>query len=88
MTVADAGEIFAYWSENPPAHLLLQTIARMLGWKPVADEPPPISQIVAMAPPGLAMAPNGDIGMPAPILDIATLRALNRARLANRSDRL
>lgn len=88
MTVADAGEIFAYWSENPPAHLLLQTIARMLGWKPVADEPPPFSHIAAMAPPGLAMAQNGDIGMPVPILDIATLRALNRARLANRSDRL
>src|SRR5207249_1892397 len=32
MTLAEAGEIFDYWAENPPPHLLLQAIARMLGW--------------------------------------------------------
>jgi len=31
MTLAEAGEIFAYWAENPPPHLLLQAIARLLG---------------------------------------------------------
>ena len=89
MTVAEAGEIFAYWTENPPVHLILQSIARMLGWKPAADAAPVLSDIVAMAPPGLAVAlSDGDIGMPAPVLDIEKLRARNRAHLAKRPERL
>src|ERR1700728_1849438 len=32
MTLAEAGEIFAYWEESPPTHLMVQTIARLLGW--------------------------------------------------------
>lgn len=35
-----------------------------------------------MAPPGLAMAEGGDLGMPPPMLDIEALRARNRERLA------
>jgi hypothetical protein len=80
MTLADAEEIFAYWAENPPAHLMVQIIARMLGWKPARDEALPLADIAAMAPPGLSIATNGALGMPAPVLDIATLRARNRAR--------
>ena len=88
MTLAEAGEIFAYWAENPPAHLMVQLVARMLGWKPAENPAPPFADIVAMAPPGLALAPGGDIGMPAPVLDIDALRARNRARLATGGARL
>lgn len=83
MTLAEAGEIFAYWAENPPTHLVVQTIARMLGWKPAAAAPPSPADMAAMAPPGLAIAANGSLGMPAPVLDIEALRARNRARLAS-----
>ena len=81
MTLAQAGEIFGYWEEHPPAHLMLQTIARMLGWmpRPASAGAPAIEEIAAAAPPGLAVARGGDLGMPAP-LDLDTLRARNRAR--------
>ena len=39
MTLTEAGEIFRYWEDNPPAHLLLQTIARLLGWQPARASP-------------------------------------------------
>lgn len=84
MTVAEAGQVFAYWAENPPTHLMIQAIARMLGWKPARDIASRLDDIAAMAPPGLAVAAGGDVGMPTPVLDIETLRARNRARLANR----
>jgi hypothetical protein len=88
MTLAEAGEIFAYWVESPPTHLMVQAIARMLGWMPAPDAAPALSDILAMAPPGLAVAAGGAIGMPAPVLDIDTLRARNRARLAKTVDRM
>jgi hypothetical protein len=88
MTLAEVGEIFAYWRENPPAHLMVQTIARMLGWKPAEDVARSLDEVAAMAPPGLSVAPRGDINMPAPVLDIETLRARNHAQLANRAKRL
>lgn len=87
MTLAEAGEIFDYWAENPPTHLMTQLIARMLGWKPPAMNTPPLADIAAMEPPGLAIA-VGSLGMPAPVLDIETLRARNRARLANTGNRM
>jgi hypothetical protein len=82
MSLAEAAEIFGYWEENPPAHLMLQTIARMLGWMPrqAPAGAPRIADIAAAAPPGLAVTRGGDLGMPAP-LDIAALRARNRARV-------
>lgn len=81
MTLAEAGEIFAYWEHNPPAHLMMQTIARMLGWSPL---PAPASaaqveQIAASPPLGLAVARGGTLDMPPP-LDLDALRARNRAR--------
>jgi hypothetical protein len=80
MTLAEAGEIFTYWQENPPPHLLLQAIARLLGWTPAAEAvPPPIADIAAAAPPGLAVTRNGRLDMPAP-LDLDALRIRNRAR--------
>ena len=86
MTLAEAGEIFGYWAENPPAHLMTQIIARLLGWKPAAQKTaPPLSDLAALAPPGLVVTARGDLGMPAPLFDIAALRERNRARLANRS---
>ncbi|HLY44483.1 MAG TPA: hypothetical protein VKQ73_02795 [Stellaceae bacterium] len=85
MTLAEAGEIFGYWEQNPPPHLLLQAIARLLGWTP----PPVTAGLAALAdlaaapPPGLALV-RGDLGMPPP-QDIETLRARNRTRrTANR----
>lgn len=79
MTLAEAGEIFGYWEECPPAHLMLQTIAGMLGWMPrsALANTPPIEQIAASPPPGLAVMRGGDLGMPAP-LDLEALRARNR----------
>jgi hypothetical protein len=62
---------------------MVQAIARMLGWKPAAAAAPSLDELMAMAPPGLAVAGAGDLGMPAPVLDIEALRARNRARLAN-----
>ena len=84
MTLAEAGEIFGYWEANPPAHLMLQTIARMLGWMPhpASAGAPAIEEIAAAAPPGLAVARGGDLGMPAP-LDLDAMRARNRARAVN-----
>jgi hypothetical protein len=84
MTLAEAGEIFRYWEDNPPSHLVLQTIARLLGWQPSRPSPPAsLPDLVAAPPPGLAVAPATDIAMPPPILDPATLRTRNRARAAN-----
>ena len=87
MTLAEAGEVFAYWIDNPPVHLMAQIIARMLGWKPAAPASPPIAEIAATALPGLAIIAGGDIGMPAPVFEIETLRRRNRARLAKRAGR-
>jgi hypothetical protein len=81
MTLAEAGEIFGYWERNPPAHLMLQAIARTLGWVPRSAPAgaPPLEEIAAAAPPGLTVARGGDLGMPAP-LDRDALRARNRVR--------
>lgn len=85
MTLAEAEEIFAYWADNPPAHLMVQTIAAMLGWKkrPAVRASEGLAAIAAAPPPGLAVV-QGDAGMPAAIFDVETLRAANRARAAGR----
>jgi hypothetical protein len=75
MTLAEAGEIFAHWEQNPPPHLMLQTIARMLGWTPPTATA--AASLAAAPPPGLA---TGPIDMPAP-LDLDAMRARNRARV-------
>jgi hypothetical protein len=82
MSLAEAGEIFAYWEQNPPAHLIVQALARLLGWRPpsAAAEAAPIAALAAAPPPGLLVGHPGDRGMPAPVLDAASLRARNRAR--------
>lgn len=84
MALDEAGEIFACWERDPPAHLIMQTIARMLGWSP-APHPlrqPRIADIATSAPPGLTVAQGGAIGMPAPVFDLDALRARNRTRAA------
>jgi hypothetical protein len=81
MTLAEAGEIFHYWEANPPPHLLLQAIARLLGWQPSRPPPPTsIADLAASPPPGLVVAPAGTIAMPPATFDLDTLRARNRAR--------
>jgi hypothetical protein len=82
MTLVEAGEIFSYWERHPPAHLMLQTIARLFGWVPQAAPAAAMSigDIAAAAPPGLVVARGGEFGMPAP-LDLERLRAKNRARV-------
>ena len=94
MTLADVGEIFAYWECDPPAHLIVQTIARLLGWTPrpavsrsMLSRPPRFEEIAASAPPGLAVASGGAVGMPVPTLDPEALRARNRARTAEIAER-
>jgi hypothetical protein len=84
MTLADAGEIFAYWERDPPVHLIVQTIARLLGWTSPRQPPRPatIDDIAASAPPGLAVAHGGTIGMPEAVFDLEALRTRNRARAA------
>lgn len=81
MTLAEVGEIFAYWAENPPAHLILQAIARMLGWAPAppAAEQALFDAVAAAPPPGLALVQGRDTGMPPPVLDPEPLRERNRA---------
>lgn len=84
MTLAEAGEIFAYWEHDPPVHLIVQTIARLLGWtpRPTLSRPPRLDEIAASAPPGLAVAQGAAAGMPVPVLDPEELRLHNRARAA------
>ena len=84
MTLAEAGEIFAYWEDNPPPHLMLQAIARLLGWVPPAAPAamPRVEDIAAEPPPGLAVARGGDLGLPPPLLEAEPLRLRNRARAA------
>ena len=85
MTLDEAGEIFRYWEDNPPAHLMTQIIARLLGWQPPRPAPAAsLADLAAMPPPGLASAPAGTITMPAPVLDIATLRDRNQTRANGR----
>jgi hypothetical protein len=93
MTLAEAGEIFAYWEHSPPTHLIVQAIAGMLGWTPppVSTAAVPLEAIAAAPPPGLVVARGGGLGMPLPVLDPDTLRAHKRARASeiagrNRSD--
>jgi len=81
MTLAETEHIFAYWAEHPPVYLMVQAIARMLGWKPAEPAIPSLADLAAMAPPGLAV---GALGMPAPVLAVEMLRARNQAHLSNR----
>jgi len=81
MTLAEAGEIFAYWADHPPPHLLLQAIAQALGWRP----PPFVRDAADLAvapPPGLVVTPDAAAGTPAPVFDLDELRRRNRARAA------
>jgi hypothetical protein len=89
MTLAEAGEIFAYWERDPPAHLMVQTIARLLGWTPrsSASGTVQVEEIAAAPPPGLTVARNQGIGMPAPLLDPDALRARNRERALDKAGR-
>ncbi|HVC52411.1 MAG TPA: hypothetical protein VND87_10355 [Stellaceae bacterium] len=84
MTLTEAGEIFAHWAESPPTHLMLQTIAAMLGWKPhqPGERVGSLADLAAAPPPGLAVSRGPGPAMPAPVFDIAALRAANRERAA------
>jgi hypothetical protein len=92
MTLAEAGEIFRYWEDNPPPHRLLQAVARLLGWQPPvsstanssaqAAPAAALAAVAAMPPPGLAVMPATQIAMPPPTFDLETLRARNDARAA------
>ena len=84
MTLADVGEIFAYWERDPPVHLIVQAIARLLGWSPprVPSRSMQMDEIAASVPPGLAVAHGGTISMPEAVFDPEALRARNRARAA------
>src|SRR5439155_15420597 len=69
MTLAEAGEIFRYWEDNPPAHLMVQVIARLIGWQPPRPAPASsLADLAAAPPPGLAIAEGGALGMPEAVL--------------------
>jgi hypothetical protein len=89
MTLAEAGEIFAHWTDSPPAHLMLQTIAAMLGWKPRAasGRTGDLAALVSAPPAGLAVVGAGAAAMPAAVFDIAALRGANRARASEMARR-
>ena len=78
MTLAEAGEIFAYWADNPPTHLMLQVIARLLGWAPQQAAP----ACGAGPPPGVPVVAAVDSGFPAPVFDLEALRQRNSIRAA------
>lgn len=83
MTLTEAGEIFAYWAESPPAHLMVQFIARALGWRP----PPALATdadmgSMAAASPGFAVVANAKIDLPDAMFDVCALRERNRVRAA------
>jgi hypothetical protein len=75
MTLAEVGEIFAYWQRHPPVHLLA---GAFLGVTPA----PTAAASAANPPPGFTAAPGGDLGMPEPELSVAAMQARNRARAA------
>jgi hypothetical protein len=86
MTLAEAGEIFHYWEANPPPHLMLQAIARLLGWLPSSrPAPASLADLAAAPPPGLAVAPTATLDIPPATFDLATLRARNQARSQKRT---
>jgi hypothetical protein len=86
MTLAEAGEIFHYWEANPPPHLMLQAIARLLGWLPSSrPAPASLADLAAAPPPGLAVAPTATLDIPPATFDLATLRARNQARSQKRA---
>jgi hypothetical protein len=93
MSLSEAGEIFRYWEDNPPPHLMLQAIARLLGWQPARSSmraaPPPervsLADLAAAAPPGLVIVPAGSRDEPPAVFDLETLRARNRARATGRA---
>jgi hypothetical protein len=79
MTMAEAELIFAAWREAPPAHHMLQVLARLWGWQgPAAGrvETPPAPTIADLAGmPGFSRRRDVHEGLPAPILDFETLKA-------------
>jgi hypothetical protein len=81
MTLAEAELIFAGWEEAPPAHHLLQVLARQWGWQPPASarrgrHPAPDPNAV-LAVPGMVAKPVGE-GLPAVVLDFETLKRTYR----------
>jgi hypothetical protein len=90
MTVAEAGEIFAYWERHPPPHLLLQGIAAALGCRPATETGPieaalagdVVASLAAAPPPGLAVTAGAPAQAPAPVFDRDELFRRNRARAA------
>src|SRR5690242_7626904 len=83
MTFVEAGEIFAYWQANPPPHVMLQAITRLLGWTPPAppEAAPGLTDIAATAPPGLIVTHAADPAMPPP-LSTDALRQRNQVHAA------
>ncbi len=77
MTLAEAGEIFRYWEAHPPPHLLL---AAVFGAKPKIASSLTSELDVASLPPGIAVVHHGNLGMPAPVLDLEEMRGRNRRR--------
>jgi hypothetical protein len=76
LTLADCERIFHYWDENPPTYLMVQIIARMLGWKGHNSS--------AVAPTTLGMVPGFGAAPPSDIL--AAFAELSRLRAPKKTD--
>jgi hypothetical protein len=75
MTLAEAELIFASWREAPPAHHLLQVLARLWGWQPprARGEAETADARALLAIPGMVQKPVGE-GLPAAVLDFEALK--------------
>lgn len=74
-------EIFASWEERPPTHIIAQTIAMLLGWKPRRRQAHTTTADIQNAPPPGMAVTRGESGMPAPLLDADALGERNRQRM-------
>jgi hypothetical protein len=75
MTLFEAELIFENWREAPPAHHLLQILARLGGWRPprAPDEAQAADARALLAIPGIVQKPVGE-GLPTAVLDFEALK--------------
>ncbi len=75
MTLGEAELIFESWREAPPAHHLLQVLARLWGWRPprAPGEAQAADARALLAIPGMMQKPVGE-GLPAVVLDFEALK--------------
>jgi hypothetical protein len=88
MTMSQVGIVFAGWQQSPPAHHMMQVLARQWGWKPrpaaMKSMPSPpgrqgAQEILAIR--GMAWARNIYQGLPKPMNFAQLLDQTTRRRI-------